>query len=179
MTARNDRQKPCAICGKSFPLRSVVSGEIVRKEIAAEILKSYPEWSAEKFICRADLVEVRGKFVHSLLESEKGELTSLEQEVVRSLREHELLSSDIESEFEQQWSFGERLADKIATFGGSWARIWSSTVAVRSGPRTRVATTRASSSRRAARSSWTYIGTSSREPGEPSIAGRSARSARR
>jgi len=56
-----------------------------------------------------------------LLESEKGELSSLEHDVVRSLREHELLSANIDAEFEQKWSFGERLADKIATFGGSWA----------------------------------------------------------
>jgi len=113
--------RTCAICGKSLPASKVVSGEIVRKEIADEILKTYPEWSPEKFICRADLGEIRGKYFHSLLESEKGELSSLEHEVVRSLREHELLSSNIETEFERKWSFGERLADKIAAFGGSWA----------------------------------------------------------
>nr|WP_245187844.1 DUF1003 domain-containing protein [Frateuria flava] len=41
-------------------------------------------------------------------------------DVLRSLREHELVSTDIEREFDRQWSFGERLADRIATFGGSW-----------------------------------------------------------
>ena len=121
MTSRNSLQKTCAVCGKSFSARDVVSGELVRKEIAAEILKSCPDWSPENFICRADLSEFRGKYVHALLESEKGELSSLEHEVVRSLREHELLSSDVDSEFEQKWSFGERMADRIATFGGSWA----------------------------------------------------------
>jgi uncharacterized membrane protein len=113
-------QKTCAICGKSFPPHDIVPGEIVREEIAAEILKAYPEWSSEKLICKVDLSEFRGKYVHNLLESEKGELSSLEQEVVRSLREHEILSLNTESEFEQTWSFGERMADKIATFGGSW-----------------------------------------------------------
>ncbi len=39
---------------------------------------------------------------------------------MRSLSEHEILSLDTESELEQQWSFGQRMADKIATFGGSW-----------------------------------------------------------
>jgi uncharacterized membrane protein len=121
MTSKNTVQRTCAICGKSFSPRDVVSGEIIRKEIAAEIFKKYPEWSSEKFICRADLTELRGQYVHSLLESEKGELSSLENDVVRSLREHELLSSNIDAEFEQKWSFGERMADKIATFGGSWA----------------------------------------------------------
>ena len=125
MTSKTTPQRTCAICGKSFSPRNVTSGELIRKEIAAEILKSYPDWSPEKYICRADLTEFRGKYVHSLLESEKGELSSLEQEVVRSLREHELLSSDVESEFEQKWTFGERMADKIAKFGGSWAFLIS------------------------------------------------------
>ena len=119
--SKNAKQYTCAVCGKSFTSHYIVSGELVRKEIAAEILKTCPDWSAERYICWADLSVYRGKYVHSLLESEKGELTSLEHEVVRSLREHELLSSNVESTFEQQWSFGERLADKIAAFGGSWA----------------------------------------------------------
>jgi uncharacterized membrane protein len=120
MTSKNTLQLTCAICGKSFAPRNVISGELVRKEIAEEILKSHPDWSPEKYICRADMAEFRGRYVHSLLESEKGELSSLEQEVVQSLREHELLSQDIESQFEQKWTFGERMADRIAKFGGSW-----------------------------------------------------------
>lgn len=121
MTSPKTSFRTCAICGQSFPQRNVVSGELVRKEMAAEILKTCPDWSSQSYICRADLARIRGKYVHSLLESERGELSSLESEVVRSLQEHELLSTNIEAEFEQKWSFGERLADKIATFGGSWS----------------------------------------------------------
>lgn len=110
----------CAICGKPFALRDLVSGEIIRKEIAAEICKVRPDWSAQQFICKPDLTEIRGRYVHSLLESERGELTSLEKRVVRSLKEHEILSLNVDAEFEQNWSFGERLADRIADFGGSW-----------------------------------------------------------
>jgi uncharacterized membrane protein len=120
MTSPNTPLRTCAICGKSFPARNVISGELIRKEIAAEILKTNPDWAPEKFICGTDLTILRGQYVHSLLESEKGELSSLEHDVVRSLQEHELLSSNIDAEFEQKWSFGERLADKIASFGGSW-----------------------------------------------------------
>ncbi len=120
MTNQNSSPKTCAICGKSFPSRNVVSGEIVRKEIAEEIRKVFPAWSPEHFICHGDLTDVRGKYVHALLESERGELSTLEREVVRSLREHEILASNVDAELEQSWSFGERLADRIATFGGSW-----------------------------------------------------------
>jgi len=55
------------------------------------------------------------------LESEKGELTTLEHEVLRSIQENELLAKNVDAEFDQKWSFGEKLADRIATFGGSWA----------------------------------------------------------
>jgi uncharacterized membrane protein len=110
----------CAICGKTFEARDLVFGAMVRDVIVKEILHDHPGWSTESFICRPDLNQYRAKHVHSILESEKGELTSLEFEVVKSLREHEVLAKNIEAEFEQEWSFGERLADRIAAFGGSW-----------------------------------------------------------
>lgn len=125
MSVKKLPQKICAVCGKSFALNNLIPGELVRKEISAEIVKAVPDWSAEKFFCRTDLTDFRGRYVHALLEPEKGELSTLEQDVLRSLKEHELLSTDVESEFEQQWSFGERLADRIAAFGGSWTfLIW-------------------------------------------------------
>jgi uncharacterized membrane protein len=111
----------CAICGKTFPKRDLVPGAAVRDVIVKEIAHDHPDWSPESLICRSDLAKYRANYVHLLLESEKGELTTLEQEVLHSIREHELLSKDVDTEFEQQWSFGERLADRIATFGGSWA----------------------------------------------------------
>jgi uncharacterized membrane protein len=112
--------KVCGICGKTFSLRDLVPGTALRDVVAQQILHDYPDWSQEKFICRPDLNRYRGEYVHSLLESEKGELTSLENEVLTSLRNHETLSKNVDSEFEGEWTLGERLADRIATFGGSW-----------------------------------------------------------
>jgi uncharacterized membrane protein len=112
--------KVCGICGKTFPLRDLVPGTALRDVVAQQILHDYPDWSQEKFICRPDLNRYRGEYVHSLLESEKGELTSLENEVLTSLRNHETLAKNVDSEFEGEWTLGERLADRIATFGGSW-----------------------------------------------------------
>jgi uncharacterized membrane protein len=112
--------KVCGICGKTFSLRDLVPGTALRDVVAQQILHDYPDWSQEKFICRPDLNRYRGEYVNSLLESEKGELTTLENEVLTSLRNHETLSKNVDSEFEGEWTLGERLADRIATFGGSW-----------------------------------------------------------
>ena len=110
----------CAICGRSFPRRQLVAGAIIRPAVADTIRLDHPEWSAESCICREDLAQYRGRYVRRLLEFERGELTTLEQEVVHSLHEHELLSANIDAQFERRWSIGERLADRIASFGGSW-----------------------------------------------------------
>jgi len=125
MSRHEQPRHVCAIDGKPFSDRELIPGALVRDSIAAEIRKDHPDWTADSYICRADLATYRTRYVHSLLESEKGELTSLEKEVLESLREHEILAENVDAEFERDWSFGERLADRIATFGGSWTfLIW-------------------------------------------------------
>ncbi len=114
------KEYTCAVCGKSFPARQVIPGSAVRDNVAAEITRAVPDWNADRYICRNDLSNFRAQSVDALLRSEKGELTELEQEVVQSLRDHEILASHVDAEFERDWTFGERLADRIATFGGSW-----------------------------------------------------------
>ena len=112
----------CAVCKKTFVEDDVVSASLIRDTIYELIQHDYPNWSDENYICRPDLSIYRNKYVHSLLESEKGELTKLDKEVLDSLQKHELISSeDVEQEFEHNWTFGEKLADRIAAFGGSWS----------------------------------------------------------
>ncbi|HPF40241.1 MAG TPA: DUF1003 domain-containing protein [Phycisphaerae bacterium] len=113
-------KRVCAICGRSLPSDDLFAGDVIRPAISQLIREAHPDWNTEQFICREDLAVFRGRYVHTLLESEKGELTSLEQDVLRSLREHEVLASNVDAEFEHDWTLGERLADRIASFGGSW-----------------------------------------------------------
>lgn len=113
--------QPCALCGQLFRSGELTPGALVHKNIVDLISVDYPGWSDESFICHADLAKYRSRYVHSLLESEKGEVTELEKEVLESLREHEIISADVDSEFEEEWSYSERLADRLAAFGGSWS----------------------------------------------------------
>ena len=80
-------------------------------------------WDDNGWICVDDLQRYQLRYVQSLLESEKGELTELEREVVRALREQEIFSKNPDADFETDRTFGQRLADRIASFGGSWTFI--------------------------------------------------------
>ena len=116
---KNNRHE-CVVCKKKFDQSDLVPSQMVRGSVYEFIQTDCPELSNESYICRADLSKYRYKYVHSLLESEKGELSKLEKEVLESMQKHELVALNVESEFESDWTFGEKLADRIASFGGSW-----------------------------------------------------------
>lgn len=97
--------------------------EAVRELVFEAILKDRPGLTREAFICRTDLNRFRTQYVEDALEADKGELSVVEQEVLDSLKLHEILSEDINELYEGKLSFGDRLADKIAEFGGSWSFI--------------------------------------------------------
>lgn len=100
-------------------------GENVRPSLAEFIKSQRPNWNPQEFICFGDLGSFRRDYVKHALESEIGELTALDHEVIESLREHEVLTENIEKQFVRKLTFGERLSDKIAEFGGSWKFIIS------------------------------------------------------
>lgn len=61
--------------------------------------------------------------IKSLIETENVDLKKLHQIVTDSIKEEELLSKKLSEAGEEKLSFGARLADKVAEFGGSWKFI--------------------------------------------------------
>jgi uncharacterized membrane protein len=110
----------CHICKKPKTPHSGMIAELIRPSLLEFIQKKVPDLDSKAFICFEDLGEFRKDYVKEVLEDEIGELTALDQEVVESLERHEILSSDISKQFERKLTFGERLSDRIAEFGGSW-----------------------------------------------------------
>jgi len=123
METTASRKVNCQICGRAFLPQNGAIGDNVRPSLAEFIKSHRPNWDPHQFICLADLGAFRKDYVKSALEDEIGELTTLDHEVIESLREHELLTENIEKQFERKLTFGEHLSDKIAEFGGSWKFI--------------------------------------------------------
>lgn len=113
--------RTCLVCKKNDLSKKLIPMGTVRKVITEEIAKDFPAWTVQDYICQADLTKYRMQYVQSILTSEEGEVSNLEYEVIHSMQQHDLISKNVENKLDQRWSFGERLADKIATFGGSWA----------------------------------------------------------
>lgn len=110
----------CQVCKKPKSPHDGMPVELIRPSLLEFIKKRRPDWDEKGFICLDDLGEFRKDYVKEVLQDEIGELSALDQEVIESLQQHEILSSDISKQFERKLTFGERLSDRIAEFGGSW-----------------------------------------------------------
>ena len=112
----------CQICGcdRRCDLHRAV---MVRPLVAELIRKAVGHWSEDGWICAEDLHKYRSHYVEHLLQEEKGELSSLEEEVLQSLSEHELLSRNPDEEHIEGLTFGQRMADRLANIAGSWGFI--------------------------------------------------------
>src|SRR6266699_3115981 len=113
----------CQICKKHKSPHGGMVAELIRPSLLEFIKKEKPDLDSKGFICYDDLGKFRKNYVKEVLQDEIGELSALDQEVIESLQQHEIVSSDISKQFEKKLTFGERLSDHIASFGGSWRFI--------------------------------------------------------
>jgi uncharacterized membrane protein len=113
----------CELSGKTVPLSKAVPAESIPDGVAELIQKDRPEWSRAGYVCRDELNRYRTAYIGEVLKAEEGELSTLDQEVVASLAEQEVLSRNVNEAFEGRLTLGQRVADRVASFGGSWRFI--------------------------------------------------------
>jgi len=85
----------------------------------------HPNLGHDDAICRRHLIDYRTRYVEDLLSREKGELSELERQVVESLAREQTVSRNVEASWADKRTVGERTADVVADFGGSWKFIIS------------------------------------------------------
>lgn len=113
----------CQVCGKPFKMGEVIKGKLIEKPVIKLIQAKHPKWSSSGYVCLADLNLFRTQYVTKVLKDAGQEVYDLEKGMAKSLEEEELLSRNINQEFESSLNLGQRLADRLANFGGSWTFI--------------------------------------------------------
>ena len=100
-----------------------VKGIDIREGIFILIKSIFPDFDKESYITIDELNHYRRIYLTSLITQEKGEIAVIDKDVVDAIKNNSILSENIQDEIEAELTFGQRLADKVATFGGSWAFI--------------------------------------------------------
>lgn len=118
-----EHKEICQICNEPHNIGDLYTADLLRTPLVHYIRNHYPNWSSTGYICSADLERLRIQHIQQMMEDDRGELSQLDAEVLRSIREHEILSENINREYVKNLSVGERFADRIALFAGSWTFI--------------------------------------------------------
>lgn len=111
------------ISQKSFPAREKVSGGSIRPAILDKIKESFPDFNENSFITLQELNEFREKYITDYLSQELKALTKLEHKVIKNFKGRSTISDKLEEDQEEAPTFGQKMADRVATFGGSWTFI--------------------------------------------------------
>lgn len=113
------------ISNQKFPVSQRISGKSIRASIIELIQKEHPDFDRSKFLAISEMNLFREKYISSYLAEQLGTLSDLEKKVLNSVKEHSTLSDKLDEEQIQNLTPGQKVADKVATFGGSWTFIIS------------------------------------------------------
>lgn len=111
------------ISKKIYPITERISGKAIRQCVLDEIKKDHPAFNDSSKISLEEMNEYRNRYIKLALEKEMGTLTSLEQQVVDAMQNDQLLTDKLNEDKNDKLTYGQKLADKVATFGGSWRFI--------------------------------------------------------
>ena len=102
-----------------FPVSERISAKTIRGSILELIQKENPDFNETCHLSIGELNDHREKYLSDMMQEQLGELSDLDKTVLASLNEKKLLSDQLEEEVSGD-TLGQRIADKVASFGGSW-----------------------------------------------------------
>ncbi|MDH2206283.1 DUF1003 domain-containing protein [Empedobacter falsenii] len=115
----------CFVTQKPINRYEAVKGKEIQQEIFKLIQQDYPAITEEDYVSIKVLNKYRRQFFANLISQEKGEMEKLDQDVVEAIRDNSILSENIKENTSKPLTTGDRIADKVASFGGSWTFIIS------------------------------------------------------
>jgi uncharacterized membrane protein len=112
------------ISNQEFPESEKMSAQTIRKTIFDLIQVEHPKFNRKSTIAISELNQYRQKYIAGYLMKEVGELSELENDVLKTIQNQESISAKIDTDAEDlKPAYGQRLADNVASFGGSWKFI--------------------------------------------------------
>ena len=112
-----------AISQKNIPVSESVRASDLRENLFEFIKKLHEGFNLDSYLSYDELNDFRRLYVTSLMKEEKGELAKIDQDVMEAIQNNAVLTENIQDKIDSDLTIGQRMADAIATFGGSWTFI--------------------------------------------------------
>ena len=114
------KKAPSAVSGRMYRKRQLIRVDSLRPSLAELIQRDYPDLPSNAKISFGELARYQKLYVEELLQQEHGEFTELDRQVAESIAKQDTIAENTEEEYDEHRTFGERLSDHLASFGGSW-----------------------------------------------------------
>lgn len=117
-------QMRCPTCGQFLdPAIDFFHGKLER-QIIEFIRMDHPDWEVKDGICMRCVEEYRSVLASKDIQEDLAKLDQVERELVSKIAQRLHLSKNINEVYEEGLTSGERAADLVAQFGGSWTFIF-------------------------------------------------------
>ena len=110
----------CVVCHKSFTDQALFPIELLQDSFVKFIQKTHTDCTTNDFICLKDVREYRLAHVHENYTTQNPSISAAERDVLKHFKNRKLIKEQKEH---KSVNLGERWADKVAEFGGSWTFI--------------------------------------------------------
>lgn len=110
------------LSGKEFPVSERISASVIRDELLKIVQQQKPDFNADDHLSVSELDACKLKYISDHLMKEVGDLGDMEQTVLDSIGKRSTITARLDDD-EPQSTAGQRIADKVAAFGGSWKFI--------------------------------------------------------
>ena len=117
----------CEINKKNILKKDARQGFTIRPSIFKLISENCPHFTNDSWILNEDLKKFKLKYIEKFIEDEESDKEDIKKFVAQAVANHDFLSANYLNSMdddEENRTFKERIADKIAEFGGSWSFIF-------------------------------------------------------
>ena len=109
---------------KNFGHNNMIQLKNVEEEIQRFILKMRPDLTEESQIAFPDLLNYRLDYIKQLISTDSGKMEKLNETIVQSIKENTTITDKLKPTSTKKLTLGQKTADGIAKFGGSWPFIF-------------------------------------------------------
>ena len=123
--AESPKRHACALTGQQRPRHDLERLDTLRPQLAERIRAEHPNLPEDALIDRREINRYRSLYVEQMLRDEHGEFSELDRQVADSIANQDTIAENVEEDFLEQRTLGQRLSDGLASFGGSWTFLIS------------------------------------------------------
>ena len=117
-------EKICPITQQKYVANTEIKPIFIKTALQEIIKQKNPAWQNTESVSPEGLNIIRNEYILQILKQEKDEIITLDKKLLEAVAKYESKNTTpLKDEDEGNSTFGQRIADKVAAFGGSWTFI--------------------------------------------------------